>query len=66
MRDARKAEKAINKAKDLLVDADALMHKPLPYVRQQARKLRKIAKRLGSKAERRIGKLQCERMDEDD
>lgn len=51
-------EKAKNKAKRALMDADARSGKSIPGARQKARAERRLAKRMHSRAERRIGKIQ--------
>lgn len=54
------AETAKRSAYQDLVDADAEAESPYVHVQKKARKLRRIAKRDAAKAERRIGRAQCQ------
>jgi hypothetical protein len=61
-KDAEKAKKAKAAAEKQLVYADYWAKLSHPKAKKEARKLRRIAKRLHSKAERRLGKIACEYM----
>jgi len=54
-----KAEKATKDAEKALVEADILAESDRLEDKKMARKLRKIAKRLHSKAQRRLGRIVC-------